>query len=189
MATASQERLQALITVAPILRSEFVHRRLCRLWTQSWISALAPTTEASPFAKRDLLLVARSTLGYEVKHLYLVATAFAVSASAFADTPAEERDFGEFAAAGCKNRNGDFIIRGLVSSANVKFSLEMCFQSAWEKLAGGARSRRCRAPSCWPTRRTRELQRLSLFPAVAAGVAKRLTKRSASSARVVHPSS
>jgi hypothetical protein len=41
-----------------------------------------------------------------------------VSASAFADTPAEERDFGEFAAAGCKNRNGDFIIRGLVSSAN-----------------------------------------------------------------------
>jgi hypothetical protein len=31
---------------------------------------------------------------------------------------AEERDFGEFAASGCKNRNGDFIIRGLVSSAN-----------------------------------------------------------------------
>jgi hypothetical protein len=47
-----------------------------------------------------------------------VATALAVSLSAFADTPVEERDFGEFAAAGCKNRNGDFIIRGLVSSAN-----------------------------------------------------------------------
>jgi hypothetical protein len=31
---------------------------------------------------------------------------------------AEERDFGEFAASGCKNRNGHFIIRGLVSSAN-----------------------------------------------------------------------
>jgi hypothetical protein len=31
---------------------------------------------------------------------------------------AEERDFAEFAASGCKNRNGDFIIRGLVSSAN-----------------------------------------------------------------------
>jgi hypothetical protein len=53
-----------------------------------------------------------------VKHIYLVATALAVSASALADTPAEERDFGEFAAAGCKNRNGDFVIRGLVSSAN-----------------------------------------------------------------------
>ena len=47
-----------------------------------------------------------------------MATALAVSASAFADTPAEERDFGEFAATGCKNRNGDFIIRGVVSSAN-----------------------------------------------------------------------
>jgi hypothetical protein len=53
-----------------------------------------------------------------VKHIYLMATALAISSSAFADTPVEERDFGEFAAAGCKNRNGDFIIRGLVSSAN-----------------------------------------------------------------------
>lgn len=53
-----------------------------------------------------------------MKHIYLVATALAVSASAFADTPAEERDFDEFAAGGCKNRNGDFIISGLVSSAN-----------------------------------------------------------------------
>jgi hypothetical protein len=53
-----------------------------------------------------------------VKNIYLAATALAVSASAFADTSAEERDFGEFAASGCKNRNGDFIIRGLVSSAN-----------------------------------------------------------------------
>ena len=53
-----------------------------------------------------------------VKHIYLMATALAISSSAFADTPVEERAFGEFAAAGCKNRNGDFIIRGLVSSAN-----------------------------------------------------------------------
>ncbi len=53
-----------------------------------------------------------------MKHIYLVATALAVSASAFADTPAEERDFSEFAAVGCKNRNGDFIIRGVVSSVN-----------------------------------------------------------------------
>ncbi len=53
-----------------------------------------------------------------MKHIHLMATALALSASAFADTPAEERDFEEFAAGGCKNRNGDFIIRGLVSSAN-----------------------------------------------------------------------
>ena len=53
-----------------------------------------------------------------MKHIYLMATALALSAAAFADTPAEERDFHEFAAAGCKNRNGDFIIRGFVSSAN-----------------------------------------------------------------------
>jgi hypothetical protein len=53
-----------------------------------------------------------------VRNIYLVTAALTVSASAFADTLAEERDFGEFAASGCKNRNGDFIIRGLVSSAN-----------------------------------------------------------------------
>ena len=53
-----------------------------------------------------------------MKLIYLVTTALAAAASAYADTPAEERDFGEFAAAGCKNHNGDFIIRGLVSSAN-----------------------------------------------------------------------
>lgn len=53
-----------------------------------------------------------------MRNIYLVTAALTVSASAFADTLAEERDFGEFAASGCKNRNGDFIIRGLVSSAN-----------------------------------------------------------------------
>ena len=53
-----------------------------------------------------------------MKLIHLATTALAASAPAFADTPAEERDFGEFAATGCKNRNGDFIIRGLVSSAN-----------------------------------------------------------------------
>ena len=52
-----------------------------------------------------------------MRHIYLVA-AFAVSTSAFAYQPAEERDFGEFAASGCRNRDGDFIIRGIVSSAN-----------------------------------------------------------------------
>lgn len=53
-----------------------------------------------------------------VKQVCVVATALALSASAFAGAPPEERDFGEFAAVGCKNRNGDFIIRGFVSSAN-----------------------------------------------------------------------
>jgi|SRR6185503_4034253 len=53
-----------------------------------------------------------------MKHLYLVVAAFAVSTSAFAYTPAEQRDFREFAASGCRNRDGDFIIRGIVSSAN-----------------------------------------------------------------------
>ena len=52
-----------------------------------------------------------------MKPIYLVA-AFAVSASAFAYQPAEQRDFGEFAASGCQNRDGDFIIRGIVSSAS-----------------------------------------------------------------------
>ena len=53
-----------------------------------------------------------------MKYIYLVVTALAASTSAIAYTPAEERDFGEFAASGCRNRDGDFIIRGMVSSAN-----------------------------------------------------------------------
>jgi hypothetical protein len=53
-----------------------------------------------------------------MRHIYLLVAAIAASTSAYADTLAEERDFGEFAASGCKNRNGDFIIRGMVSSAN-----------------------------------------------------------------------
>jgi hypothetical protein len=53
-----------------------------------------------------------------MKHLYsLVVTALAASTSALAYTPAEERDFEEFAATGCRNRDGDFIVRGMVSSA------------------------------------------------------------------------
>jgi hypothetical protein len=52
-----------------------------------------------------------------MRHIYLVA-AIAVSASALAYAPAEQRDFGEFAASGCKNSDGDFIIRGIVSAAN-----------------------------------------------------------------------
>jgi hypothetical protein len=54
-----------------------------------------------------------------VRHIYYsIATGLAVTASAFAYPPAEERDFGEFAATGCNNRDGDFVIRGLVSSVN-----------------------------------------------------------------------
>jgi hypothetical protein len=52
-----------------------------------------------------------------MKNIYLVA-ALVVSTSAYADKLAEERNFAEFAASGCKNGNGDFLIRGLVSSAN-----------------------------------------------------------------------
>lgn len=53
-----------------------------------------------------------------MKYIYLAVTTLAVSTSALAYTPAEERDFDEFAASGCRNRDGDFIIRGMVSSAN-----------------------------------------------------------------------
>lgn len=53
-----------------------------------------------------------------MRYRYFLATALAVSTSVIAYEPAEERDFGEFAASGCRNRDGDFIIRGLVSSAN-----------------------------------------------------------------------
>jgi hypothetical protein len=48
----------------------------------------------------------------------LVVAALAASTSALAYTPAEERAFDDFAATGCRNRDGDFIIRGMVSSAN-----------------------------------------------------------------------
>lgn len=53
-----------------------------------------------------------------MRHIYLAVTAIAASTSAFAYKPAEERDFGDFAASGCKNRDGDFIVRAMVSSAN-----------------------------------------------------------------------
>ena len=54
-----------------------------------------------------------------MKHIYgLVATGLAVTGSAFAYTAAERRDFAEFAATACNNRDGDFVIRGLVSSVN-----------------------------------------------------------------------
>jgi hypothetical protein len=53
-----------------------------------------------------------------MKYIYFAAAALAASTSAIAYEPAEERDFGEFAESGCRNRDGAFIIRGMVSSAN-----------------------------------------------------------------------
>jgi hypothetical protein len=53
-----------------------------------------------------------------MKHIHWIAAALSASTAALAYEPAEERDFGEFAASGCRNRDGDFIVRGMVSSAN-----------------------------------------------------------------------
>ena len=50
--------------------------------------------------------------------LYLLCAAALASAGAFADQPAVEQDFSEIASDGCKDRGGDFIVRGMVSSAN-----------------------------------------------------------------------
>jgi len=41
-----------------------------------------------------------------------------LASSAFAFKPAVEREFEDVATRGCKNRDGDFIIRAMVSSAN-----------------------------------------------------------------------
>ena len=40
-----------------------------------------------------------------------------VASAATAYKPAEERSFSEIAASGCNNRDGDFIVRGMVSNA------------------------------------------------------------------------
>ena len=54
-----------------------------------------------------------------MRHATLVFALLAASSVAFAQyRPAQERDFSDFASSGCKNRDGDFIIRGMVSSAN-----------------------------------------------------------------------
>ena len=48
----------------------------------------------------------------------LTTTAFLAASSAFAFEPAVERDFDDIASTGCSNRDGDFIVRGMVSNAN-----------------------------------------------------------------------
>lgn len=49
---------------------------------------------------------------------FLVVSAFLAMNPAFAYKPAVEQRFSDVASQGCRNRNGDFIIRGMVSSAN-----------------------------------------------------------------------
>jgi hypothetical protein len=51
-----------------------------------------------------------------MKSFLFASTLFAASA-AFAYKPAVEQEFSDVAASGCRNRDGDFIIRGMVSSA------------------------------------------------------------------------
>ena|SRR5688572_26439416 len=54
-----------------------------------------------------------------MRHATVVFVALVASSAAYAQyRPAQERDFSEFASSGCKNRDGDFIIQGMVSSAN-----------------------------------------------------------------------
>ncbi len=54
---------------------------------------------------------------FAVKRILLLSAAFLVTYAASAYKPAEERDFRDIAAGGCSNRDGDFIVRGMVSSA------------------------------------------------------------------------
>ncbi len=49
--------------------------------------------------------------------MLLLSVTLLVAYAATAYKPAEERDFADIAAAGCKNGDGDFIVRGMVSSA------------------------------------------------------------------------
>jgi hypothetical protein len=49
--------------------------------------------------------------------LFLTPAVLLAAGSAFAFKPAAEREFDDIAANGCKNRDGDFIVRGMVSNA------------------------------------------------------------------------
>ncbi len=51
--------------------------------------------------------------------LFLLTAAVGLAATnAFAFKPAVEREFDDIASSGCSNRDGDFIVRGMVSNAN-----------------------------------------------------------------------
>jgi hypothetical protein len=53
-----------------------------------------------------------------MKRIYLVSAALLATSGAFAYKPETERVFSEVASSGCSNHDGDFILRGLVSSAD-----------------------------------------------------------------------
>ena len=57
------------------------------------------------------------TKGTDVKKGRFLFVTLLVATAAMAYRPAEERSFGEIAASGCNNRDGDFIVRGMVSNA------------------------------------------------------------------------
>jgi hypothetical protein len=50
--------------------------------------------------------------------LLLTTPVFLAAGSAFAFEPAVEREFDDIALSGCHNRDGNFIVRGMVSNAN-----------------------------------------------------------------------
>ena len=52
-----------------------------------------------------------------MKRMLAVSMTLLVACAAMAYKPAEERAFRDVAAAGCNNRDGDFIVRGMVSNA------------------------------------------------------------------------
>lgn len=53
-----------------------------------------------------------------MKTIVLLSAALAAASAGAAYKPAEERTFSEAASLGCSNRDGDFIVNGMVSSAN-----------------------------------------------------------------------
>jgi hypothetical protein len=53
-----------------------------------------------------------------MRSLFVTIGLFLTACSAFAYKPAVEREFDEVASRGCNNRDGDFIVRAMVSNAN-----------------------------------------------------------------------
>jgi hypothetical protein len=53
-----------------------------------------------------------------MKLLLLTGASVLAASNAFAFEPAVEREFDDIASSGCSNRDGDFIVRGMVSNAN-----------------------------------------------------------------------
>jgi hypothetical protein len=52
-----------------------------------------------------------------MKRMLFLSMTLLVASAALAYKPAEEREFRDIAASGCENRNGDFLVRGMVSNA------------------------------------------------------------------------